>query len=254
MTKRKKGNSAGDFVIIPIYCNGRNMRVRVKKRLAEVQSTFQNMLFFDTPRFGKCLLINGIMQCSDFDHDLYDNEILRNLNANDRNILILGGGDGFVAEMALKLNSKLSVGIIDLDIEVVNGSKKYLDQKVFSDKRVKLLIRDALDYLRSLIKEKKNKLDGIVFDLTDEPVRESDIDAKKGFVEFYSELIDLSYRSLKNGDWVSMQAGASRVIPKYNNAVKALEKLLRKKFHRVERTDIMIPSFGEKNAFLFGEK
>jgi hypothetical protein len=51
-----------------------------------------------------------------------------------------------------------------------------------------------------------------------------------------------------------MQAGASRVIPKYNNAVKALEKLLRKKFHRVERTDIMIPSFGEKNAFLFGEK
>lgn len=194
------------------------------------------------------------MQCSDADHILYDKEILRKLSAKDRNILILGGGDGYVAEQALKLNPKLSVGVIDLDIEVVKGSKKYLGQKVFSDKRVNLLIKDALGYLKELIRKKKVKLDGIAFDLTDEPMRKADKNAKKSFIKFYSELVDLSCKSLKKGGWISMQAGASKVVPKYNNAAESLEKLLKKKFHKIERTDMMIPSFGEKNAFLFGRK
>jgi len=242
------------YFTIPIYCDGSEMKVAVKKYIAEVNSGFQKLFFVDTPEFGKCLIIDGIMQCSEADHDLYDKEILKKIKKSDRNILILGGGDGYVAEMALKLNPNLKIRVVDLDVEVVNGSKKYLGQKAFSNKRVKLFIEDALHHLKVLIKRNRIRLDGIIFDLTDEPIRKKDKDAKASFVKFYGELIDVSHQALRKGGWISLQAGASKVIPKYNNAVAVLEKLLKNKFKKVERTDIMIPSFGEKNAFLFGRK
>jgi spermidine synthase len=241
-------------IVIPIYSTGKNMRLAVKRHIAEIDSGFQKILFVDSFDFGKCLFIDGITQCSEKDHDLYDKEILRLLDKKDKNILVLGGGDGYVAEMAHKINPELNVRVIDLDVEVVKSCEKYLDQKIFNNKKVKLYIEDALHHLRVLIKKNKIKLDGIVFDLTDEPVRKKDKNAKKSFMKFYEELINISHGALKEGGWVSMQAGASKVIPKYNDAVATLGKLLKKKFKTVKRTDIMIPSFGEKNAFLFGRK
>lgn len=250
----KKKPKSEKEIIIPIYSTGKNMRLSVKRHISEIDSGFQQILFVDSFDFGKCLFIDGITQCSEKDHDLYDREILKMLGEEDKNILVLGGGDGYVAEMALKINSKVNVRVIDLDVEVVKNCEKYLDQKIFNNKQVKLYIEDALHHLRVLIKKNKIKLDGIVFDLTDEPVRKKDKDAKASFVKFYKELIDISHKALGKGGWVSMQAGASKVIPKYNDAVATLSKLLKKKFKKVERTDIMIPSFGEKNAFLFGRK
>lgn len=230
------------------------MKLEVKRHIAEIDSSFQKILLVDSFDFGKCLFIDGIMQCSEKDHDLYDREILKLLDKKDKNVLVLGGGDGYVAEMALKINPKLNVRVIDLDVEVVKNCEKYLGQKIFKNKLVKLFIEDALHHLRVLIKNNKLKLDGIVFDLTDEPVRKKDKNVKSSFVKFYEELINISHKVLKKGGWVSMQAGASKVIPKYNNAVATLEKLFKQKFKKVKRTDIMIPSFGEKNAFLFGRK
>ena len=241
-------------LVIPIYSTGKNMKLAVKQHIAEIDSGFQKILLVDSFDFGKCLFIDGITQCSEKDHALYDREILKRLDEEDKNILVLGGGDGYVAEMAHKINPKLNVRVIDLDVEVVKSCEKYLDQKIFNSKKVKLYIEDALHHLRVLIKKNKIKLDGIVFDLTDEPVRKKDKNAKESFIKFYEELIDISHEALKEEGWISMQAGASRVIPKYNDAVANLEKLLKQKFKKVERTDIMIPSFGEKNAFLFGRK
>jgi len=241
-------------LVIPIYSTGKNMKLAVKRHISEIDSGFQQILFVDSFDFGKCLFIDGITQCSEKDHELYDKEILRLLDKKDKNILVLGGGDGYVAEMALKINPNVNVRVIDLDVEVVKNCEKFLNQKIFKNRRVKLYIEDALHHLRVLIKKNKIKLDGIVFDLTDEPVRKKDKDAKKSFIKFYKELIDISHKALRENGWVSMQAGASKVIPKYNDAVTILEKLLKKKFKKVERTDIMIPSFGEKNAFLFGRK
>jgi spermidine synthase len=250
----KKKSKSKKEIIIPIYSTGKNMKLAVKRYIAQIDSGFQQILLMDSFDFGKCLFIDGITQCSEKDHDLYDKEILRLLDKKDKNILVLGGGDGYVAEMAVKINPKVIVRVIDLDVEVVKNCEKFLNQKIFKKKQVKLFVEDALHHLKVLAKKDELKLDGIVFDLTDEPVRKKDKDAKKSFMKFYNELIDISHGALKKGGWVSMQAGASKVIPKYNDAVATLGKLLKKRFKKIERTDIMIPSFGEKNAFLFGRK
>lgn len=250
----RKKEKKTEYITIPIYCTGGKLKIKIKNYLAKIKSDFQELLFVDTFDFGKYFLIDGITQTSDADHDLYDKEILKKLTKKDKNILILGGGDGYAAETALKINPKLSIRVIDLDTEVVKGCEKYLGQKVFENKQVKLFIEDALHHLRVLVKRNKIKIDGIVFDLTDEPVRKKDKDAKASFAKFYKELIDISHKALKKNGWISLQAGASKVIPKYNNAADSLEKLLQKKFKKIERSDLMIPSFGEKNAFLFAKK
>lgn len=250
----KKKRKKAEYITIPIYCTGGKLKIKIKKHLAKIKSDFQELLFINTFDFGKYFLIDGITQTSDADHIFYDKEILKKLRKNDEYILVLGGGDGYVAETAMKINPKLNIRVIDLDMEVVKGCEKYLGQKVFKNKKVKLFIEDALHHLRVLIKKNKIKIDGIIFDLTDEPIRKKDKDAKASFTRFYKELIDVSHGALKKDGWLSLQAGASKVIPKYNDAVASLEKLLKKKFRKVERTDIIIPSFGEKNAFLFAKK
>jgi hypothetical protein len=52
-----------------------------------------------------------------------------------------------------------------------------------------------------------------------------------------------------------MQAGASKVTDKHIDMTVILKKILSaSKFKGIYRKDVMIPSFGEENAFLFGRK
>lgn len=257
--KIKRGYKFFDFqkiiskeeeLVIPIFSTGEEMKIRVKNIVGKIKSDFQDILFLDTVDFGRCLIIDGIMQTAETDHEIYDKAILKSLNKKDERILILGGGDGYVAEMALKLNPDLKIKVIDLDIEVVKGCEKYLNQKIFKDKRARLYIEDAFNYLKNTAKH-NGKFDGIVCDLTDEPIRKKD---QKNFSEFYEEIINLSKNILEKDGWMSLQAGASKVTPDHINAASIIRNLLEKDFKDVSRADKMIPSFGEKNAFLYGRK
>lgn len=246
-TEKMKEN----YLDLPIFSTGEKMRVKVNKILAKINSGFQEITIADSIEFGKCLILDGIMQCAEKDHEMYDREILKMLKKKDKEILILGGGDGYVAEMALKLNPNLKIKLIELDIEVIQGSKKYLNQKVFDNKQVQLFVGDALHYLRISNGEEKNKFDGLICDFTGEPISKYE---KKKFEIFYTEIIGLSKKVLKDGGWIAVQAGDSKTAKKYIDAVKTLKDLLEKHFKNVFRSDIFIPSYGEDDAFLFGKK
>lgn len=227
------------------------MKVEVNKILYKAKSDFQEVLIADTVDYGRCLILDGIMQCAEKDHDIYDKEILKMLKKSDKNILILGGGDGYVAERALKVNPKLKVRIFELDAEVVHGSNKYLNQKIFYNKNVELYIGDALHYLKVSNGRDADKFDGLVCDFTGEPVIKHE---KKKFENFYKQIIKLSKKVLKNGGWIAVQAGDSDVEKKYIDGASILEGLLKKEFKNVFRSDVSIPSYGENDAFLFGRK
>jgi spermidine synthase len=134
----------------------------------------------------------------------------------------------------------------------VNYAKKHLDQKIFSNSNVFLNIGDAITYMETLITTGVESFDGIVSDLTDNPIGRGD--TKKEMVEFYTKIFSLSDRLLKPGGWFSAQAGASKVVRKYVDSAKLLTKLMEGEFGEVERRDVMIPSFSEKNCFLYSTK
>lgn len=242
-------NNKNAFVI-PVYSTGKEMKIKTKNIIGKIKSNFQDILFLDTYDYGRCLIINGIMQSSEKDHEIYDQTILEPLQKKDRKILILGGGDGYVAEMALKLNPNLKINIVDLDMEVIKGCERYLNQEIFKNKRVCVHIEDALFYLKKTAKG-NDKFDGIVCDLTDEPSAKNN---QKDFSKFYEEIISLSNTVLKKHGWISMQAGASKTVFEHLDEVSILSKILDKEFKNITRKDLLIPSFGEKNAFLFANR
>lgn len=246
----KKIISKNSELIIPIFSTGDSINIKIEKIIGKIKSDFQDILFLDTLDFGRCLVINGIIQTSDKDHAIYDKAILKPLKKKDRRLLILGGGDGYVAELALKLNPNLKIHIVDLDMEVIKGCERYLNQKIFKDKRVCVHIEDASFYLKKTAKD-ADKFDGIVCDLTDEPSNKNN---QKDFSKFYEETISLSNIVLKKHGWISMQAGASKTVFEHLDAVSILSKILDKRFINVTRKDVLIPSFGEKNAFLYAKK
>ena len=247
MCRSGKADCMKNVMKLPIYSTGGEMDVEFNNILVEISSGFQEIAFVDTKKFGKCLVIDGVIQTAQTDHDIYDGEMLKKMKPSDCNILILGGGDGYIAERAIEENPNAHVDVIDLDVEVVKGCEQYLGQDVFGDKRVKLNIGDALHFM----KMSKKKYDGVVCDLTDAPIGRKE---KTEFEKFFKEVIDLSAKCLKEGGWMSVQSGASAVSGNYIDAVSIVDGVLRKHFNDVERSDIHIPSYGESCAFLFGGK
>ena len=173
------------------------------------------------------------------------------LSKEDKQVIILGGGDGYVAEMGLKINPDARITVVELDIDVVKACEEHLGQKVFYHPNVKLMAGDALHFLK--VHEELNfpKVDGVVCDLTDNPVggRESE----EQFRSFYENILKLASKIIRPGGWISAQAGASKVTGKYLNAVVILEELMKKHFTEVTREDVMIPSYSESETFLYGK-
>lgn len=239
------------FISLPVFSTRKKMKAKVKGILFKEKSDFQEILIANLKEFGKCLILDGIMQCSEKDHEIYGREMLKKLKKTDKNILILGGGDGYVAEMALKLNPKLKIRLVELDIEVVKACEKILNGSIFKNKNVSLYIEDVFHFLKFTVHKVSGKVNGVVCDLTDAPIGRK---KKKDFEKFYSDIIKFSFEHLRTGGWMSIQAGASKNTSHYIDAVGIIRKMLKKYFTKVERSDIFIPSYGESCAFLFGKK
>ncbi len=235
----------------PIFSTGEMMRISVRRTLAQVASPFQEILVVDAEDHGKCLILDNEMQCAESDHDLYDSEMLKLLRNEDETLLILGGGDGYVAQKAIAQNEKLSIIIADLDIQVINVSRELLGQKIFDHPRVTVCVEDALEYLQDALTIIHGKYDGIVCDLTDSPIGRKEF---QDFMLFYEELVQLSYENLTANGWISIQAGASDTNNHHINAGSILQELLASQYAEVFKSDMFIPSYGEQCAFLHARK
>lgn len=235
-----------DFIEIPCS-DGRLIRLKVKEVIYKGSSRSQEIAIYNTEEFRRCLFLNGIIQSSEKDHELYDEQLLKKLRPSDRNILILGGGDGFIAEKALKINPGINVTIVDLDEEVVNVCKRYLSQRVFNNPRVRVVIRDALDFVLNI---KGEIFDGIISDLTDFPVG---YDNK--LRELFSKILSESRRILKEDGWISLYGGVKGIIDKEDQQViDLLNNILKENFPTTDCYETLIPSFGEPCYFLYGLK
>jgi len=229
-------------------CDGSSLKIQIKDKLCEQRSEYQEILIIDTEQFGKCLIIDDVIQCSESDHELYDKAILQKLTASDRRLLILGGGDGYIAEMALKLNPFIEgITVVDLDAVVIDACKKHLGQSIFDNKKINLVIEDVFHFMP---KEPPGSYDGLVCDLTDFPVG---YDNSK-LCEFFTKVFSLSKTMLKSKGWVGVYAGSKLLcLDKGEYVVDIMGNLLSENFGRIERMESVIPCFAEPCYFLYGE-
>lgn len=218
----------------------------ISRTLHHGNTSFQRVEIYETPQFGKLLVLDGDPQSLQFDEALY-HEILVHpamlTHNNPKRILVLGGGEGATLREVLKHNCVKEVVMVDLDEELVALCRRYLPEwaeRSFEDNRVKILYQDAFEYLR----KNSSLFDVIISDLT-EPLPDSP--AHKLYNEEFFGL--LSSNIGQNGIFV-MQA--SRITTGRNLLHLDHFSHLVKVFSKVQSFHVFIPSFFSDWGFLSG--
>ena len=214
---------------------GMELRIANVRTLAHERSAFQEILIFENPTLGLVLVLDGILQLSEFDERIYHESLVlpasEMCSANDK-VLILGGGDGGAA--AVCVSGQFSdIRLVEIDRRVLELSQLYFPDiwKRASSDKLSIYVEDARNY----IYQADDEFDLIICDFTDY-ARNTKTENLYGF-SFYNNLKGI----LNKGGVMVTQAGASWVYPRVR--AKIAERL-RKVFRHVGFIDFPSLTFG----------
>lgn len=132
-------------------------------------SPYQELVLIENQPFGRVLLLDGATQVTTADEFIY-HEMLAHVpifsHGDVRDVLIIGGGDGGLAEEVLKHKSIQRVVQVELDACVVDVSRRYLSEinsGVFEDDRFHLHIGDGAAFIHGI----DERFDLVLIDSTD---------------------------------------------------------------------------------------
>ncbi|MFO1316298.1 MAG: polyamine aminopropyltransferase [Burkholderiales bacterium] len=143
--------------------------VRSARQYERFNSPYQTVEVHDTVPFGKLFRLDGHFMTSERDEFFYHENLVHVAavtHPQPERVLIVGGGDGGSAEEVLKHPSVKSVTLAEIDLAVVDVSRKYLravHRGALDDPRLTLKIGDGFAHVR----ESADLYDLVVLDLTD---------------------------------------------------------------------------------------
>jgi spermidine synthase len=191
----------GWFTELSTLWPGQGLSFQVEDTLFHQKSKFQDVAVFETKAFGKVLVLDGVIQCTERDEFSYQEMIahlpLCSLQEAPRKVLVVGGGDGGVLREVARYDSCQEIEIAEIDGMVPEVSKKYFPQMAvgFDDPRVKVHITDGIEYVRNA---PEGTYDAIIVDSSD-PVGPAEVLFQKPFFEYM-------HKALKPGGVVCTQA------------------------------------------------
>jgi spermidine synthase len=187
--------------------------------LVEEESRYQRIKIFDTVANGRVMILDDVVQITTRDESAYA-EMLTHLplfeHGKAERVMIVGGGDLSIADEALKHKGVKEVVLVDIDGRVVELCREYfgeINAKACKDKRLKIEIADAFEYLGR--PEAKARFDLIVGDRPD-PIG-------PGKALFGETFYDRIKRALKPGGFATFQTGVPFYQPwEISEALKEL--------------------------------
>jgi len=187
--------------------------------LVEEKSQFQRIRIFDSVANGRVMTLDDIVQITTRDESAYA-EMLTHLpifeHGKVERVMIVGGGDLSIADEALKHKGVKEVVLVDIDGRVIELCREHFAQinaKAFKDRRLKIEVADAFEYLgRS---ESQGRFDLVIADRPD-PVG-------PGKALFGETFYDRVLGALKANGYATFQTG----VPFYQpwEITEALEEL-----------------------------
>jgi len=187
--------------------------------IVEERSRFQRIAIFDTVANGRVMVLDDIVQITTRDESAYA-EMLTHLplfeHGRAERVMIVGGGDLSIADEALKHKGVKEVVLVDIDGRVVELCKAHfgeINARAFKDKRLKIEIADAFEYLGR--PESRGRFDLIIADRPD-PVG-------PGKALFGETFYDRVKSALKRGGFATFQTGVPFYQPwEITDALKEL--------------------------------
>ena len=180
-------------------------QARYKDKIVFQQQTKHQQITVTQWKEHFWLYINGNLQLSTFDEYLYHEPMVHPIMAltpEHKDILIIGGGDGFNVREILKYPNVASITLVDLDPAMTNLAKDFQGLVAYNDAalhhpKVRIVHEDGFNYLE----EQQKFYDLIIVDLPDA----KDIAINKLYsYEFYT----LAYRYLRPHGHLITQAGS----------------------------------------------
>lgn len=148
--------------------SGLGISVEIKEHLFSRKSRFQQVDVYQTERLGKMLVLDGIIQATEFDEFSYQ-EMLAHLpmfsHPDPRKVLVIGGGDGGILRELAKHDGVESIDICEIDELVIQASKEFIPSMScgYDDPRVRVHVMDGNEF----VKDRQGYYDVIVVDSTD---------------------------------------------------------------------------------------
>lgn len=191
------------------------------KPIVEEKSQFQHIRIFDSVANGRVMTLDDIVQITTRDESAYA-EMLTHLplfeHGRASRVMIVGGGDLSIADEALKHRGVKEVVLVDIDGRVVELCREHfgeINAKAFKDKRLKIEIADAFEFLGR--PENKGRFDLIVADRPD-PVG-------PGKALFGETFYDRVKKALRPGGFATFQTGVPFYQPwEITDALKELRE------------------------------
>jgi spermidine synthase len=211
---------------------------RIEEKLYSGQTKFQSIEIIRTGSFGRCLVLDGKIQSSDFDEFIYHEALVQPAmvtHPRPEKVYIAGGGEGATLREILSHKTVKKAVMIDIDEEVITACKKYFpdySRGAFEDARTELRHTDARKYLQ----ECGEAFDIIIIDLT-EPV-----EAGPAYLLYTKEFYRLVRDRLTPEGLISVQAGSAS--PNELLCFSAVYNTLKSIFPIVRPYQVEIPSFG----------
>ena len=125
---------------------------RVAEVLYDSATPHQRLIVVDTERFGRLVALDGATQVTMGDEFVY-HEMMAHVpllaHGEAEDVLIIGGGDGGLAEEILKHRGVKRLVMVEIDPGVIDFARTHLadlNRGCFDDPRLELVIGDGKDY------------------------------------------------------------------------------------------------------------
>ncbi len=220
--------------------------IKVRQPIVSEKSRYQRIDILDTYKFGRVLVLDGVVQTTEGDEFIY-HEMLAHLpllsHPHPGRVLIIGGGDGGILREVLKHPVK-EVFLVEIDEKVIELSKIYLPaicRSSFDDRRVKIIIDDGGNF----IEDCKRKFDVAIIDSSD-PIGPAKVLFSQ---KFYRD----SFNVLSNSEGIFTQQTGSPFLQ--GEELPCAYKTLRKIFPFVVTFLAAVPTYiGGFFSFVFASR
>ena len=217
--------------------------MRVDKHIESIQSNYQKIDIFETPEFGKVLVIDGYVMLTEKDEFIYHEMITHvpmAVNMNIKNVLVIGAGDGGAVRELTRYDSVENIDMVEIDKQVVETCKKFIPQTAskLNDKRVNLYFEDGLKF----VKTKRNEYDLVIVDSTDPIGPGAELFTMEFYENCFNALVD---------DGILVNQHESPYYKEDAEAMQSAHKKIKNIFPIARVYQAHIPTYGSGH-WLFG--
>lgn len=142
--------------------------IRVDRQLYSGQSDFQRIDVFESPEFGRILVLDGYLMLTEKDEFIYHEMIVHTplaVHPHVKIVLVIGAGDGGAVRELTRYPEIGRIDLAEIDGQVIEVCKKFLPQTSckMDDPRVHIYVEDGLKFVR----RHADEYDLIIVDSTD---------------------------------------------------------------------------------------